>query len=59
MPVALSSGQFEGTCPGNSSTKVWLDNIATSGRTELGQGALESAGRGELNGIGSEASAWL
>ena len=24
MPVALSSQQFESTCQGNSSTKVWI-----------------------------------
>jgi len=24
IPVALSSQQFEGTCPWNSSTKVWI-----------------------------------
>jgi len=24
MPVAPSSQQFESTCPGNSSTKVWI-----------------------------------
>jgi len=24
MPVGLSGQQFESTCPGNSSTKVWI-----------------------------------
>jgi len=36
-----------------------LDYPSTSGRTASGQGALESAGRGESGDIGFEASAWL
>jgi len=58
MPIGPSSRQYETTCPGELKCKG-LDNISTSGRTASGQGASDSAGRGELNGIGSEASAWL
>jgi len=36
-----------------------MNNPATSRRTALGQGALESARRGESNGVGFEESAWL
>jgi len=36
-----------------------MDTHSTSGQTASGQGALESAGRGESNGVGFEESAWL
>jgi len=36
-----------------------MHSDSASGRTASGQGALDSAGRGESNGIGLEASAWL
>jgi len=35
-----------------------MHSHSASGQTASGQGALESAGRGESNGIGFEASAW-
>jgi len=36
-----------------------MDNLAIGGRTVSGQSALDSARRGELNGIGFEESARL
>ena len=36
-----------------------MDNPATSGRTALRLGALESGGTGESNGLSSAESAWL
>ena len=63
IPVAPRSRHFESTCPGNSSTKVWRTFQPSVGqrrdRVQPGQGALESARRGESNGIGLEASACL